>query len=648
MADNVLSISGLTKTYGSLRVLEGITLGIEAGERVGLIGDNGAGKSTLLRLIAGQEAPDAGTIASQGGLAVALLEQAPVFPDVSIREVLAEPFREVRRAIELYERAAAELDPRAEELLARIDALGGAGWSWQTEVARAASTLRLEDLDRPVLSLSGGEARRVALARLMVVEPGLMLLDEPTNHLDAETVEWLEGWLAGAQAAVILVSHDRYFLDRVVERMVEVRRGRVRSFPGGYTEYIAARAIEEAQRERARHRRLRHLVAELEWARRSPKARTSKSRARLQRIDEARDEVGRLQASVGAAEIRFGAPPRLGGIILELEGLSFRYPGGPPLLEDFDAILRKGERLGILGPNGSGKTTLLRLILGELEPTRGRLRLGKNTTMAYFDQHRSVLDPERTVVETLLPDGGDRVFPPGGSGVHVASWLDRFRFPKDQHRAAVHTLSGGERSRLALARFLLEEANLLLLDEPTNDLDIPTLNVLEEALVAFEGCVLVISHDRYFLDKIATGIVALEPTLVAPGAVTLQQGDYTTYRRLRLERLEERKRREAERARAEALRASASVERVVVVVREGPLPLKWAERHELDGLEERIELADTVVRGLEAALVDPDLWSSGPEEGRRLSRELASARAEAEALYARWEELSERAEANGA
>jgi len=639
---NILSLTGVQKAFGPRVILNDVTFGLDAGDKVGLIGDNGAGKSTLLSIVAGREAADAGVVARRSGLRVGLLAQVPdLDPGRTVRDVLSEPFAATIEAIARYEEAARSCDPQADAWLDAIER--GGGWDFTHRVERVATELRLDDLEARVDALSGGQARRVALGRLVLEEPELILLDEPTNHLDMDAVEWIEGWLAQVSAACLLVTHDRYFLERVVSRMAEVREGQVRTYEGRYRDYLVARAEEEALRRRTSKRRLQVLEAEIEWSRRSPKARTTKSKARLERIDEATDEIRSLAVQRTDVDLRFGGAPRLGKSILELDRVVKGY-GGPPVVDGLSLRMRRGERFGVIGPNGSGKTTLLRLVAGELAPDEGAMTRGANTHIAYFDQHRTALSPDRTVRRTVAPEGGDHVHF-GDRALHVASYLERFGFDGGVHGRRVDTLSGGERNRLALARFLLEDANLLLLDEPTNDLDLMTMHTLEEALVSFPGCAMVVSHDRYFLDRVATTILAFEPDGQAGHRVVIVEGDYSHYR--------ERARREA---RAPAAEASATPAGDAgthssdppagrrggrAAGAPGPRRLTWAERQELEGIEPRIEALEEQVGELEAELSDPDIWSGQPPRGLEVQAALDSSRAELEALYARWEYLAE-------
>ena len=642
MSDNILSLTNLHKSYGDKVILDGVTLGLDRGVNMALIGANGTGKSTLLRIIAGQEEPDSGRVVVRSGVRVHFLEQEIEFPaDVTARDVLLEPLRPLMETIEEYQEAVVSMDERAEVLLERVELLGG--WDWQHRLERAAAEVGVEDLDQDVAIMSGGQRKRVQVARMIMDRAELVLLDEPTNHLDARTSEWLEAWLQATPATVILITHDRYFLDRVVDQMGELRGGALRMYAGGYTDYLGARATEEAHRESVRKRRLQLLHHELEWARRAPKARRGKSKARLDRVDDLAVEQRKLKAESVMDSFRFGAPPKLGKTILELTSVAKAFGEEPSLIDGLSMIMRKGERFGVIGPNGCGKSTLLRLCAGGLDPDAGTIKQGPNTRVAWFDQERSLLDLEATVRHNLVPGGGEFVHP-GGSRIHVAGWLQRFAFPVSMHTMPVHALSGGERNRLAIARFLLEDANLLLIDEPTNDIDLLTLNVLEEALVDFQGCVLVVTHDRYFLDKVATGIIAFERDFAeGRGQVTLVQGDYTHYRRVRLEALQA-ERAASEREKNDARRVARAAEEAASREQKGTSGLSWKEARELERLEAEIERRDAEVGQLEGALAAPDLWAHDHARALELDRALGSAREESEALYERWEELMARAE----
>jgi ATP-binding cassette subfamily F protein uup len=468
----------------------------------------------------------------------------------------------------------------------------------------------------------------VAVARALLAEPELLLLDEPTNHLDADTVLFLEEYLIDYAGAVLLVTHDRYFLDRVVDRMLELSDGELTGYAGGYTEYLAAQAERAQWQATVDAKRRRLIEKELEWARRSPPARTGKSRARIERARTLEEESREFRARQ-RGELALPAPDsiRLGRTVLNLHGIRKQF-GDRVLIDGFVAKLRAGERIGIIGPNGAGKTTLVRIILGEEPPSEGVVERGVNTRMAYFDQQRAQLDPELSVYEAA---GGTDWVEIGGRRMHLRSYLEDFLFPTARQQQQVSSLSGGERNRLALAKLFMQPANLLILDEPTNDLDLVTLQVLEAALLEYPGCVLMVTHDRFFLDKIATALLVFEGN----GVVHRHEGGFELYRRLRDER--------------EAAAALAARERVV---REERKPagqpavatrkrLSWAERRELEGLEGRIVEREQEREALGARLADPDLYRDAAAAAR-IAADFETVRAEVEALYARWAELEDR------
>ncbi len=622
MSENILSVDSLSKAFAHRELFQNVSFGLDQGEKVGLIGPNGAGKSTLLKLILGQEAPDTGQIAIRKGIKIGYLQQFPDFGTArNGRELLESVFQELKDTIAAYEKAAAALED-TEALLLRIDELGG--WDYSHYIARVADDFEL-DLDAPLSVQSGGERKRLAIAQLILSKPDLILLDEPTNHLDPQTVEQLEEWLALSPATVILVTHDRYFLDRVVSRMFAIQNRQLRVYEGNYSDYVAAAALEEALSARTRHRRLQHLLGELDWARRSPPARTGKSRARLERLEEVQKEIDQLSIEKLKTSMTFGSAPRLGNTILEARDLSIKFEKAP-LFEHLSLALRKKERIGIIGPNGAGKSTLLEIMRGAIPPTEGEVDCGSNTRIALFDQKRSILEPQATIRSTLLPKGGDSVFPPGGSPVHIQSWIDRFGFTANDTDRKIESLSGGERTRVALARFLLESANVLFLDEPTNDLDIETLSVLEEALLAFDGSVMVVSHDRYFLDRIATAILAFEETPKGV-RVTLYPGDYSTYKDKR-----DQQKKEAERQK------KAEQPKPAQRPAKPKKALSFAESKELEQMEANIEEAEMQQAQLEEALNDASVWQN-PDRARQIQADYAQAKDRVSALYARWDAL---------
>jgi ATP-binding cassette subfamily F protein uup len=640
---NVLNVQELHKTYGPRTIFDGVSFAIDEGEKVGFIGVNGSGKSTLFRIVAGLEGSEGGTLAFQRGIRVGYLAQEPQFePGATILTAAASGRPELMEAIGEYhdvseklsrgEGDAGRLLARQEQAAAKIDALGG--WDYEHRMEAVLTKLGVERWERPVDGLSGGEQKRVALARVLLQQPELLLLDEPTNHLDADTVLWLEEHLQEYAGAVMLITHDRYFLDRVVTRMIEVAVGELTAFPGGYTEYLEAKAERMERMAVEEDKRKKLIQQELEWARRSPPARTGKSKARLDRVDalqaEQRDKRLPIRTAV---EIQASEAPRLGRTVLNLHHVAKRY-GDRTLVRDFSTILQAGERIGIIGPNGAGKTTLLRVIMGEEPPDGGEVELGKNTKIAYFDQRRSDLDHEKSIYEAAAEQDWVTV---GGQRTHLRSYLETFLFPPAQQRQKVSSLSGGERNRLLLAKLFLTDANLLILDEPTNDLDLVTLQVLESVLIDWGGCVLLVTHDRFFLDKVATGLIVFE----GDGELRRHAGGYDLYRRLKEQR-------EAEAAAAaQVVKKAAATPAAKTAPADRPRKLSWKEQRELEGMEAAILEAEGRKEALQARLADPALYTRPPDEVARVTAEFREAGEQVDALYARWAELEEIASAAG-
>ncbi|WP_242346871.1 ABC-F family ATP-binding cassette domain-containing protein [Anaeromyxobacter terrae] len=644
----LLHAASLRLAFGSRTVFDGLSLTIEEGERVGLVGVNGSGKSSLMRMLARAAEPDAGEVQLRRGALVTYLPQEPTFPDgatvASELEVARAPLRAAIDAhAALSARLSAEHDVAAHDrLLAelaqlsdRIDQLGG--WDTAHEARRLLERLGVKDWDRPVAELSGGTRKRVALARALLTHPDLLLLDEPTNHLDADTVDWLEEEIDRLKGALLLVTHDRYFLDDLVDRIVEISPGAgVTSYPGNYEAYLEQKLVAEEQGSLAEHKRQRWIAQEVAWLRRGVEARRTKSKARIERARRLMAERGADRPRV--PELQLAATPRLSQTVLEGHDLVKRF-GERQVLAGVSLTVQRGERIGIVGPNGAGKTTFLRVLLGELAPDGGRVVVGVRTRVAYHDQGREALDPEQTVYEAAggSRDGtrGEDFVELSGRRVALRDYLDDLLFPPTVQRMQVKALSGGERNRLLLARAFLAGANVLVLDEPTNDLDLVTLNVLERLLLGFDGAVLLVTHDRYFLDKVATAILAFE----GEGRAVRYEGNYETYRTLKGQ-AEAAARSEAAPARAEvraaspAPRASPKVERA-----RRPGKLSFKEQRELEGMEAAILAAEERKAALEGALSDPATYQKDGAAVGGMRDALAAAGVEVERLYARWQEL---------
>lgn len=535
----IYSMIGVSKYYDRKPVLQDIYLSYFYGAKIGVIGLNGSGKSTLLRILAGVEKDFNGETVLAPGYTVGLLEQEPQLnEEKTVREIVAEGVQEAMQLLEEFNRISERfaepltdeemnaLIEKQGEVQEKIDHLGA--WDMDARLEMAMDALRCPPGDTPVKLLSGGERRRVALCRLLLQKPDILLLDEPTNHLDAETVAWLERHLQEYPGTVIAVTHDRYFLDNVAGWILELDRGRGIPYKGNYSGWLEQKKARLMTEEKQESERLRTLERELEWIRMAPRARHAKSKARIQAYERLLSQENEKAAR--ELEIYLPPGPRLGNLVIEAEHVYKGY-GDRLLIEDMSFSLPPGGIIGIIGANGAGKTTLLRMITGQEKPDSGTLRIGETVQMAYVDQSRDVLDPQRTVWE-MICDGEDTIRL-GEREVNSRAYVARFNFTGADQQKKVGMLSGGERNRVHLARMLKQGANVLLLDEPTNDLDVNTLRALEEALLNFGGCALVVSHDRWFLDRIATHILAFE----GDSRVVFYDGNYTQYEADRRARL---------------------------------------------------------------------------------------------------------------
>ena len=640
----LLRAADISLAFGARTVFSNLTFTIEEGERVGLLGVNGSGKSSLMKILAGAAKPDTGLLQLQRGARVTYLPQEPIFAEGAtvaselsvaegpLREAL-EAHAELSRQLETSDAATSEqLLTKLQEVSDRVDHLGG--WDTSHQARTLLDRLGVKEWERPVSELSGGQRKRVAIARALLTRPELLMLDEPTNHLDAQTTEWLEDALDQLPGALLLVTHDRYFLDGLVDRVVEIQPGGgVVSYPGNYQAYVEQKLAAEEQASLAEHKRQRWIAQEVAWLRRGPEARRTKSKSRIDRARKLMSEKGFERPKTAA--LQSAAAPRLGDRVLEARGVTCAH-GDHVVLENVDFLLQRGERVGIVGPNGVGKTTFLRTLLGELPPKVGEVLQGNSTRVAYYDQSRVQLDPEATVYEAA--SFGEDWVEIGDRKVHLRDYLDDLLFPVPMQRMKVKALSGGERNRLLLARLFLEGANVLVLDEPTNDLDIVTLNVLEGLLLGFTGSVLLVTHDRYFLDKVATDILAFEDK-----KVVRYPGNFEMYRRLK-----EQAAAAGSAGKGAAPAAStASTASTAPAAKAAPAPkaarLSYKEQRELDGMEAAIEQAERAQAGLQAQLADPDLYVSRHAEVSTLQAQLEAATREIDRLYARWQTLQDRA-----
>ncbi|TVR04425.1 MAG: ATP-binding cassette domain-containing protein [Deltaproteobacteria bacterium] len=629
----LLRIDNLEHRAGMTTLFDSASLVLEPGERVALVGRNGAGKSTLLRILSGEVVADGGEFVWARDTTVATMPQeVPQAWQGTVLDILLEGLGSIGEALGQHDRAAARLatDPSDTDALARLEAAQAivereGGWERRRRVDEIISLLELDPAAR-LASLSGGQARRVVLGRALVADPDVLLLDEPTNHLDIPSIEKLETLLLRRRGTLVFISHDRALVDRLATRIVELDRGQLHSNPGSWSAFLARR--EERLRDEQRHAAAfdRQLAEEEAWIRQGIKARRTRNEGRVRRLQEMRRERARRREKVGTAKIQVQEAERSGRLVLEASALSFRYPGAEhDAVTSFDLTVMRGDRIGFIGPNGCGKTTLLRLLLGELEPSSGSVRHGTRLEVAYFDQLRSQLDPERMAWE-VVADGNDHVTVNGGRR-HVMGYLKDFLFNGDRARTPVRVLSGGERHRLLLARLFLRPSNLLVLDEPTNDLDLETLELLEEHLAEYGGTVMVVSHDRAFLNQVVTSTVAFE----GPARFVEYVGGYDDWIRQRPA---------PEQDPATPQESGPSRPRSERETRSKVRRLTPPERRELEGLPARIETAEKALSDAQDAWAAPELYEGGDgAAAEALRAREAALQEELSLLYARWEEL---------
>lgn len=611
-----LIASGIEKAFGDRFILRGADIDIEPGDRVGLVGVNGSGKTTLLSILAGVQDADHGRVVRDGRHAY--LPQAPTLPGRTVGDAIDEALAWHSTLLETYNTLLEA--GKVDEAAPYQDRLDQVGWDLSHKAASVLTQVQGPPRSALNADLSGGETRRVALARCLLGQPDLLLLDEPTNHLDADTVEWLQGYLQGFRGAILLVTHDRYLLEAVANRIVEVEDGQCVGYQGSYADYLVASVERRTQLEKAEDRRLALIAREAAWASRSPAARSTKQKGRLKRLDELKSQ--RALSKKESFELDFKTGARLPGTLLELRDVHHGY-GEADLISGLDLVIHPGDRVGILGPNGAGKSTLLKILAGTLSPRQGEMMRSGRVKIAVLDQHRTGLPLNATVFEAA--GGGNDWVKVGEEDLHVASFLNRFLFGREYLDQQVSALSGGERARLLLARLLLAGANLLMLDEPTNDLDLQTLRVLEEALLGMDGACIVVTHDRALLDRVCTSVLAFE------GA-----GHIQTYAS-RLQHVAALNRRR------EALLPQPHKVTAAPKPKPKGKKLSYKENKELEALPQKIEDLEQAVEDLNAVLAEPSTYTERRAELPALTAKLAGLEQEVEAAYARWEALSERA-----
>ena len=629
----LLSLSNAHLAYGHVALLDATGFSLDRGERLGLIGRNGAGKSSMLKVLAGLEKLDDGLLQLTQGLRICYVPQEPAFePGHTVFDAVAEGVAEAREVRSAYEAHEDGVDLDA--LQTRIEALDA--WTWEQRVDTTLAQLHL-DGNRDIGELSGGMKKRVALAQALVAVPDVLLLDEPTNHLDLDSIAWLEELLRGFKGSVMLITHDRAFLDGVATRILELDRGLLRSYPGSFSTYEATKARELEDEALASARADKLLAQEEVWIRKGVEARRTRSVARIQRLELLRSQREKRRDSLGQVRLEVDTGVASGKIVAALKDVTMKF-GDKLIVKDFSATILRGDKVGLIGPNGAGKTTLLKLILGELQPSSGKVRLGSKLEVAYFDQMRSTLDLDATLADTISP--GSEWIEVNGQRKHVMSYLNDFLFSPARANSPVRTLSGGERNRVLLARLFALPANVLVLDEPTNDLDIDTLELLEELLQAYTGTVFLVSHDRRFLDNVVTSTIAWEGDL-QPGCWREYEGGIADWK--------------IQRARMAATVAAAAAA-TAPAARPAPVPapaatapaapaakarkLSYKEQRELADLPARIAALEAEQQQISVRLADAKLYAREPDQAAVLQSRYAQLDEDLLGAMERWEALT--------
>jgi len=629
--------------FGHVDLLAGTQFSLESSERIGLIGRNGTGKSSLLKILAGLEKLDDGSLQYQQGLRMAYVAQEPIFDPVeTVFHAVSQGVAEVKALREEYEElSVAEWNDdshhRLDEIQSQLESMSG--WNWEQRVHETLDRLHL-DPDIAIGALSGGNRKRVALAQALVAVPDVLFLDEPTNHLDLDSITWLEELLKAFKGSVVLITHDRAFLDAVSTQIVELDRGILRSYPGNFTAYEALKEQEIASEALANARADKLLAQEEVWIRKGVEARRTRSVGRIARLEKLREIRAARRDAMGQIKLSVASGNRSGKIVADLENVSKSYDR--PIVKDFTATILRGDKVGLLGPNGAGKTTLLKLILGSIQPDSGTATMGSQIDVAYFDQMREGLDLNATLEDYISP--GSEWIEINGARKHVKSYLNDFLFSPERANSPVSTLSGGERNRLLLARLFARPANVLVLDEPTNDLDIDTLELLEQLLQDYKGTVFLVSHDRAFLDNVVTSIIAYE----GDGFWREYEGGYEDWK-IQKKRSEEYRNNQSGSAEPAKSKSPASEPVKATSNKEAPKPQKSAvqklngkERAELEAIPLQIDDLEKEQASISESLGDPEIYKNRPADVITLQENLKNIEAKLSALMTRWEDLLER------
>ena len=631
----ILTFKDVSLSFGEQPLLDHVELQLERGERVCLVGRNGSGKSTLMHLLNGDIQPDDGEIWHPETLRISHLHQeVPKNDQQTVFEVVAGGLQQAGELLAAYHQALQQLDDtpqqveRLSELQHQLEAVDG--WRLEQRVASAISKMDLPE-QAPLASLSGGMKRRVLLARALVSEPDLLLLDEPTNHLDIDGITWLEQFLLGYSGCLVFITHDRSFLQNLATRIIQLDRGQLTSWPGDYRHYLEKKEQLLEAEEKQRVREDKKLAEEEAWIRKGIKARRTRNMGRVRALQQMREQVRQRRDRQGQVRLNLDEADSSGKLVAEVKDVSFAYDGRP-ILKNFSTRIMRGDRIGIIGPNGVGKSTLIRILLGELPPDSGKVRLGTKLETAYFDQHRAILDPQKSVLDNI--NDGSEMVEVQGRKRHAIGYLREFLFPVKQVRSPVRSLSGGERNRLLLAKLFTQPANLLVLDEPTNDLDVETLELLEDLLLNYDGTLIVVSHDRTFLDNVVTSVLVFEDE----GVVNEYVGGYHDWYRYRQQHpLTPR----AARADAPARTESASPAKAPAKsgTDSGRRKLGYREQQELKALPGKIEQLEQEQQQLQARISEPAFYQQDGATIAGTLQRLDQINAELEECFQRWEAL---------